>query len=162
MSQNREVMLAVSRPGPVLVLVHDDIEPPVQRVLDTPVCAGDLVEVLGRERRAQQVIGCFGRGLGAGLAHAGQLADGGEAGPVVVLLQPVDVSRQRRRARFDASVIGIDGLRARRRLARRVVEKCGDVIMQRALVALERQDIYPAQVRTRKSLGEMIRKLSVT
>ena len=51
------------------------------------------------------------------------------------LLQPVDLGRDHGDAGFDAAVIGINGLRPRRRGVRRIVEKCADVLMQRALVA---------------------------
>ena len=74
-----------------IVFVHDDVEAPVQGVLDRPVRAGDMAETLGRQRRAEQVVGRLGGHLGAGLTGSDHLADGGEAGPVVDLLQPADV-----------------------------------------------------------------------
>jgi hypothetical protein len=58
----------------------------VQGVLDRPMRAGDLAEPLGRHRRAEQIIGCLGGYLGAGLPGSDHLADGGEAGPLVVFL----------------------------------------------------------------------------
>ena len=76
------------------VLVHDDVEAPVQGVLDRPMRAGDLAEPLGRHRRAEQIIGCLRGHLGAGLPGSDHLANGGEAGPVVNLLQPADETEQ--------------------------------------------------------------------
>jgi hypothetical protein len=40
-------MRAVAQSGSVLIFVHDDIEPPVQPVLDAPVVAYHLVEAFG-------------------------------------------------------------------------------------------------------------------
>jgi hypothetical protein len=70
MAENREVFGTVAQPGPVLILVHHDIEPPVQLVFDTPVGSDDLIQSFGREGCAEQVIGHFGCGLGGGFAHA--------------------------------------------------------------------------------------------
>jgi hypothetical protein len=48
MPQNREVVRAVAQSGPVLILIHHDIEPPVQPVFDAPVLADDLIESVPR------------------------------------------------------------------------------------------------------------------
>src|SRR5271166_1102343 len=90
------------------ILVHDDVQTPVQLVLHTPMRAHDLVEAFRRECRAEQVIGRLGGGLVGGLANADDLADGREAGPFMMLLQPADVGADRRRAGLDAAVIAID------------------------------------------------------
>ena len=66
----------------------------MQGVLDRPVRAGDMAEPLGRQRRAEQVIGRLGGHLGSGLPGSDHLANGGEAGPVVNLLQPADETEQ--------------------------------------------------------------------
>jgi hypothetical protein len=85
------------------------------------------------------------------------LADGSEPGPVMVFLQPGDIARQRHCAGFDAPVIGIDSLRARRRLVRRVVEKCAHVVMQCALVTFQRQNIITALIDDLLSDGNLDR-----
>ena len=64
----------------------------------------------------------------------------------MIPLQPVDIGRDRGRAGLDAAVISIHALRARRRFAGRVIEEHADVIMQRGLVALQRQGIVAALI----------------
>src|SRR5208282_6912333 len=44
MSQDGEVLGAMTRSVPGLVFVHDHIQPPVQAILDAPVRADDFVE----------------------------------------------------------------------------------------------------------------------
>ena len=63
MSQPGEVLRSVAKPGPVLIFVHNDIEPPVQTVLDLPVRADDGVQALRRDGLAEQVEGRLGGGL---------------------------------------------------------------------------------------------------
>ena len=43
-SQDRKIAWPFAQSGPVLILVHRDIQPPVQPVFHTPVLADDLVE----------------------------------------------------------------------------------------------------------------------
>jgi hypothetical protein len=43
-AENGEIVGCVSQTAPVLILVHDDIEPPMQPILDAPMGANDLVE----------------------------------------------------------------------------------------------------------------------
>jgi hypothetical protein len=63
----------------MLILVHDDIESPVQAVFDPPSDSERPVSS-GREHRTQQVISGLGRGFGGDFAGADQLADGGQRG----------------------------------------------------------------------------------
>ena len=98
----------VSQTAPVLILVHDDIEPPVQPIFDAPMRANDFVEAFGRQRRAEQIIGGLGRCFAGGFAEALDLADSGQARPMMVFVQPRDVGRDRGRAGFDAAMIGLD------------------------------------------------------
>src|SRR5207253_172748 len=67
-------------------------------------------------------------------------AHGERAAPVMVRLQPGDIGRDRGRAGLDAAVISIDGTGSRGRLARRVVEKGADIIMQGAPAQRDDQD----------------------
>ena len=59
---------AVVETGSVLILVHDDIKPPVQSVFDAPVGADDL--------------GGLGGGFCRGLANAVHPANGAQAGAI--------------------------------------------------------------------------------
>ena len=108
MPQDGQILRAVAHARPVLVLIHHDIKPPVQPVFHAPMLAGHVVEALGGQRRGEQIIGRLGGGLGCGFADAGDLTDGGEAGPMMGLLQPADLGRDQGRAGFDAAVIGIN------------------------------------------------------
>src|SRR5579859_6098140 len=47
-SQDREVFRGIVFPGPIGVLGEDDVEYPVQAVLDAPMAAYDLQQSLGR------------------------------------------------------------------------------------------------------------------
>src|ERR1700733_1370727 len=47
-AENGQIMRPVPQSGPVLVLVHCDIEAPVQAILDTPVRSSDVVQARGR------------------------------------------------------------------------------------------------------------------
>src|SRR5208283_347801 len=46
-AENGEIVGTVSQTAPVLILVHDDIEPPVQPIFDAPMRANDFVEAFG-------------------------------------------------------------------------------------------------------------------
>ena len=59
----------------------------------------------------------------------------------MIVLQPLYVGADRGRAGFDAAVIALDNRVGRGDLAVGVVEIANDIIMQRALVALQRQDL---------------------
>ena len=99
----------------------------------------------GRDGAAEQIAARFDRGFAVDLAAGGDLADGLEAWPAVALLQPGDISRQRSRAGLDAAValVGVGCARERRR---RIVEEAAHVIVQRLLVALERQHVIGALI----------------
>jgi hypothetical protein len=57
------------------------------------------------------------------------LTDRGQTGPLVVLLQSIDISRDHRRAGFDAAMMGVDGGLAEAGSTCRVVEKPAHVVM---------------------------------
>ena len=90
-AEDGEVVGAIIQAISGIVFVHDDVEAPVQGVLDRPMRAGDMAEPLGRQRRAEQVVGGLGGHLGTGFAGSDHLADSVQAGPVVDLLQPSNV-----------------------------------------------------------------------
>ena len=93
------VALAVAR----LVFVHRHVEHPVQAVLDRPVGADGAPETLGRGLGAEQMVAAVDALRAVGEAPLGDhLAEGRKTGPVVALLQPVDVVADRRRALLDA------------------------------------------------------------
>jgi len=60
---------------------------------------------------------------------------------LMVFLQPVDIGRNRRRACLDAAVIGLDIRLGRDGLACGIVEISADIIVERALIALQSQRI---------------------
>jgi hypothetical protein len=109
---------------------------------------GDLLKAEIAEKQARpvrtriaaaQVISGLCRGRGGGFANAHHLGDSGQAGPLMVLLRPIDISRHRGRPGLNATVIRIDGLISLSSRACRVVKKPVDIIMQRALIAFQRQ-----------------------
>ncbi len=129
---------------PAVVLPEGHIQHPVQAVLDGPMHPHDSVEPVRAERRAEQVVAGLDGGLApANLAAGGDLAEGREAGPSMVLLQPGNIVADAGVAAFAPAVAGI-GLGVARYGCGGVVEKGPYVVVQRALVALERQDVGPA------------------
>ena len=56
-ADRREILRAVARPVPKIVLQHPDVQNPMQLVLDRPTVPDRLLEVLGRHLPAQDV-GC--------------------------------------------------------------------------------------------------------
>jgi len=102
-AENGEIVGTVSQTAAVLILVHDDIEPPVQAIFDAPMRADDFVEAFGRQGRAEQIIGGLERCFAGGFADALDLADSRQARPLMVFDQPCDVGRDGRRAGFDAA-----------------------------------------------------------
>ncbi len=80
-AQNGEIVGTVSQAAPVLILVHDDVEAPMQAIFDAPVRADDIVESFGRQWRAEQIVGGLGRRLAGGFAEALDLADRDQARP---------------------------------------------------------------------------------
>ncbi len=106
---------------------------------DRTVRAHDLVEALGAEHGAQQVGAGLDGQLAPDLALRGDLADRLEPRPGMALLQPGDIIAHAGPALLDPAMaavsIGGDGERRGG-----IVEEGAHVAMQRALVALERQD----------------------
>ena len=56
------------------------------------VRAGDFAETCGGQCRAEQIVSGFGAGLSANLTGADDLADGHQARPGMLLLQPLNVA----------------------------------------------------------------------
>lgn len=59
MSQDGKIPRAVAPAGPVLILIHHDIEPPVQPVFNPPMLASDVVETLCGQRRTNTTAGLY-------------------------------------------------------------------------------------------------------
>src|SRR5438552_7122821 len=59
MPQNSEIIRAVAHTASNLILVHNNIEDPVESVLDAPMRANRPAETLGRQTRAEQVVSGF-------------------------------------------------------------------------------------------------------
>src|SRR5271166_5525683 len=51
-AQDRQIFGTVTETGAVLILVHDDVEAPMQAVLHAPMFARNLVQAFGRQCRA--------------------------------------------------------------------------------------------------------------
>ena len=83
MAQNGEIVGCAVHAGAGLILVHDDIEAPVQAIFDGPVRADDPGEAFGRHCGAEQVIGGFCGGFAAYFTLSDVFADGGETGPAM-------------------------------------------------------------------------------
>ena len=60
-SEDGEVLRSVAEAVSGLVLVHIDVELPMQGVFDIPAAEYDVEKTLGREGRAKRIEGCFGR-----------------------------------------------------------------------------------------------------
>ena len=93
MAENGEIVGAVSQSAAVLVLVHDDIEPPVQAIFNAPMRACNLVEAFGRQDGAEQVVGGLMRCFPVDFPCALNLADGRQARPPMVFDKPRDIGR---------------------------------------------------------------------
>src|SRR3954471_18863954 len=91
MAQDGEVMRAVIAAVSGIVLIHNHVQDPMQVVFDCPMGPCRVPESFRRQWRAQQVIGRLGGDLGCRFTGAGDLADGGEARPLMEFLQPSDV-----------------------------------------------------------------------
>ncbi len=93
------------------VLVHVDIEHPVEAVFDAPMGAGGLVQALGREGFGEQIVGGLGgRRVGVRaleFARAANCADGFQAGPVMAVLQPTDIVGDDGASGLDAPMVGV-------------------------------------------------------
>lgn len=103
--------------------------------------ADDLPEALCGDRCAEEIIGGFGCCFGLGLAASHDFADGFEPRPLMVFLEPLDGRGDRGGAGFNATMIAIDGGVDGDLPGGGIVEKSADIVMQRALVAFERQGI---------------------
>lgn len=62
-------------------------------------------------------------------------------GRLMLLLQPADVGRNRRRGRFDPPVIAFEYWDGNCRLALWIIEQLPDIVVQRAFISLQRQRI---------------------
>lgn len=82
------MILAVS----ALVLVHGDVEYPMQAVFDAPMMTDNVIETFGGKRRAKKIIRCFCCGFSVHFADTRDLADSGEPRPLMTLLKPSDIS----------------------------------------------------------------------
>ena len=127
------------------VLVHDDVENPMQAVLDPPVAADELRQPLRRNLRAHDEVADGPLRPALPLSDRLDPADGLEAGPAVPVPQPSGIVRDRRDARLDAPVPAVNMAVFKHFLLRlRVGEPDLHVLVQRLLVALRRKDVVAA------------------
>ena len=64
----------------------------MEAVLDAPVLTGDFAEAFGAQRRAEQVVSRLGGDFVTALAGPQDLADGRQARPGMLLLEPGDIA----------------------------------------------------------------------
>ena len=107
-SDGGEALRPAQGPVPHPVLVHDDVQNPMEAVLDPPVVAGEFQQPLRRDLRAHDEVADGSLRLALPLADCLDPADGLEAGPIMPLLQPADIVRDRRDAGFDAPVPAVN------------------------------------------------------
>ena len=74
----------------------------MQAVFDGPMGAQGVLDAFGRDRCAHDVVAGFDGGALGAFAHRLDLADGGQARPFMVLLQPCHLVADRGAARHDA------------------------------------------------------------
>ena len=141
MSEHGEVVRSVAQPSSVLILVHNHVRPSVQAVFHAPMLANNVIESLRHENRAQQIIRGFRRGFVRRFAHSFYFSDGLQARPLMLLLEPIDLCGNRRRAGLDSPIIGLDDGRCRSRLAGRIVNKQNNIFVQLALISFQRQHL---------------------
>src|SRR5262249_10135855 len=142
-AQDGEIVGSIVEAISGLILVHNDVEAPMEPIFDAPMGTHYIREALGGQGCAEKVIGCLSRGLGGEFTDADDFADGRQSGPLMPLLEPSDIGRDEGDAGFDPTVIAIDRLIGGGGCSLKlwVVEELFDIGMQRALVAFERQGV---------------------
>ena len=140
-----EAFRSVQRSIPHSILAHDDVQNPVEAILDPPVVARELQQPLRRNLRAHDVVADGPLRPALQLADGLDPADGLEAGPIMPVLQPADIVRDRRDTRFDAPVPAVNLLTRKHFLLRLGIgEPDLNVLVERSLVALRRQYVISA------------------
>lgn len=144
MAQDREIVRALAQTGPVLVLVHNYVESPIQAVLDAPMLAHDRVQSVWRKCDAEQVISRLGRGFRWRFADSRDFADSGEPRLLMLVLQPADIGRDGRGSCLDAAVVGVYRRFGRDGLALGIIKIPAHVVVQTDLVSLQRRRVVAA------------------
>jgi hypothetical protein len=147
---------AIARSDAAFVFAQDDVEDPMQAVLDAPMLACGTGEPGGvRSDRADVEAGLAGSRLAGLLAHGLDHGDAGQIRPLrMALAQPGDVAGDPVAAKLDAAMIGIGrlmgGPASRGAIFEAggalLAEEIGDVAMKSRLVVLERQQVIGAPV----------------
>src|SRR6202790_1042138 len=138
--QNGEVGGSVVFSASRLILAENDVERPVQDVLDAPVFANDAQQFCGRVTLGQKEVAMYGL---VASAFAGDPSHGLETGKVVVFGHIRDGSNDRGSG-FLAAMIGVlgGGLFGLLALCRR--DRRLGIAQQARLVVLDRQDVISA------------------
>lgn len=141
------VLGAMAGPEPGEVVVEDDVQHPVEAVLDAPVCADRPGEGDGVELGGGQVVAAGGGGVAVAFDDGLDHADGGEArkarlaGMTAVGGEPGDVVGHGMASYLDPAVIAVGGLKPVEHGCRRVGEITFDLAMQARPVGLGRQQV---------------------
>ena len=142
-AQQGQVFGTMTFPVSRLVFVAGYVQHPMQSVFNAPMSPHDVVASLRRPGLAQQVVTGFRAGLAVLLTGSRYLANSLQTRPDMLLLQPVNVGADAGDPGFDAPVsfANLGGLRHRRV---RVVQEQFHVIVERTLIAFQRQRVVPA------------------
>src|SRR5215471_12457820 len=92
-AQDGEIVGSIVEAISGLILVHNDVEAPMEPIFDAPMGTHYIREALGGQGCAEKVIGCLSRGLGGEFTDADDFADGRQSGPLMPLLEPSDIGR---------------------------------------------------------------------
>ncbi|SEF03348.1 hypothetical protein SAMN05519104_7960 [Rhizobiales bacterium GAS188] len=132
--------------GPCEIFVEDDVENPVQPVLDAPMGADRGRERFGIELRRSQIISPLSRDRSVSLDASFEHADHGEVGEArlvgvtAIREQPVDLVADDKATLLDAVVIAVGGLvLGLQHIGWRSIEEFHDVLMEKRPIGLQRQ-----------------------
>ena len=144
-ADNGHVLGAMSGAQPVEIVVEDDVEHPVQSVLDAPMRPHGTGEGGRIELGRAQVVAPLGGGVGPAFDDALDHADHGKAreawlvGIAAVGEQPSDIVADRMPALLDATVVTVRRRVPRGDLGLRIAKEALDLGVQQRVVGLERQ-----------------------
>ena len=141
-----EVEGRVVGPHAAFVVAENHVEHPVEAVFDHPMTADHRSHSVGEQGQRGDVEARLGLRLAIGFAFALDHDDRLQARPLVAVLQPADVVEDGDRPGLDAAVVAVDGrVLADGRIPERdrllLAGEQLDVVAQRALVALQREDV---------------------
>src|SRR5271165_4401783 len=88
-TQDDEVLGGVALADPTMILVEGQVQDPMDAVLDAPMAAHGRAKGSGRQRAIQAVVTCLASALLAQLPLGVNGTNCSQAGPVVLVLEPL-------------------------------------------------------------------------